>query len=248
VNSVESSLQQIIGSTPFRSSGENGDLSVLAQIGITMKSADETGSSDDTKYSAGTLKLDETKLNNMLINNVDDVAELFNFKATSNNSAFTMTGFSGNTGAGDYQFSVTKDASGTITSATYSLDGGATTQDATISGNSLTTADGLKIFYNGADDTTETATVNTSVGVGAQLQFAMQNMLDSENGSLPQEISSFETQNTGFQNKIDKIDDRITNQREVMMNKFINMETQLAKFKNIQSSLSELMAAGKKDN
>jgi flagellar hook-associated protein 2 len=248
VKSVESSLQQIIGSTPFRTSGDSSDLSVLAQIGITMKSAAETGSSDDTKYSAGTLKLDETKLNNMLINNVDDVAELFNFKATSNNSAFTMTGFSGNTGAGDYQFSVTKDASGTITSATYSLDGGATTQDATISGNSLTTADGLKIFYNGADDTTETATVNTSVGVGAQLQFAMQNMLDSENGSLPQEISSFETQNTGFQNKIDKIDDRITNQREVMMNKFINMETQLAKFKNIQSSLSELMAAGKKDN
>ena len=248
VNSVESSLEQIIGSTPFRSSGEKDDLSVLAQIGITMKPLSATGSSDDDKYSASTLEVDETKLNDMLINNVDEVAELFNFQATSNNSAFSMTGFTGKTGAGDYQFSVTKDASGTITSATYSLDGGATTQDAVINGNSLTTADGLKIFYNGADDSTETATISTSVGLGARLQYAMQNMLDTENGSIPQEISSLETQNKGFQGKIEKIDDRITNQREVMMNKFINMETQLAKFKNIQNSLSELMAAGKKDN
>lgn len=246
VKSVENSLQQIIGSTPSRTSSESSDLAVLAQIGITMTSSATTGSSDDAKYSGGTLTLDETKLNDMLINNVDEVAELFNFKGTSNNAAFTMTSFNGKTGAGDYEFSVTKDADGKITDATYTLNG--ETKNATINGNSLTTADGLKIFYNGPVGATETATFSTSVGLGARLQFAMQDMLDSEQGSIPQEINAIETQNTGFSDKVDRIDTRIASQREVMMNKFINMEQALAQIKNVQSSLDELMAAGKSDN
>lgn len=247
VKSVETSLQQIVGSTPSRSTSSDNDLAVLAQIGITLTSAAEAGGgTDDSKYSAGTLKIDDTKLNDMLINNVDEVAELFNFKATTDNPAFNMTSFTGNTGAGNYEFSVTKDADGKITDATYTLNG--ETKNATINGSSLTTADGLKIFYNGAAGATETATIDTSVGLGARLQFAMQDMLDSEQGSLPQEINSIKTQNTGFEDKIDRIDSRITNQREVMMNKFINMEQALAQIKNVQSSLDELMAAGKKNN
>ncbi|MEQ5775183.1 flagellar filament capping protein FliD [Thalassospira sp. NFXS8] len=246
VKSIETSLQQIVGSTPFRASSNDSDLAVLAQIGISLTSAASTGGSADTKYSAGTLELDETKLNEMLINNVDEVAELFNFKATSDNPALTMTSFNGNTGAGEYAFSVTKDAAGTITSATYTLNG--ETKNATINGSSLSTADGMKIFYNGAAGATETATIKTSVGLGARLQFAMQDMLDSKDGSLPQEINAVETQNTTFGEKIDRIDTRIAGQREVMMNKFINMEQALARIKNVQSSLDELMAAGKSDS
>ncbi|PKR55920.1 flagellar filament capping protein FliD [Thalassospira marina] len=246
VKSIETSLQQIVGSTPFRSTSQDSDLAVLAQIGISLTSAASTGGSEDTKYSAGTLEIDETKLNDMLINNVDEVAELFNFNAVSNNASFNMTSFTGNTGAGSYEFSVTKDASGTITSATYTLNG--ETKNATINGNSLSTADGMKIFYNGAAGATETATINTSVGLGARLQFALQDMLDAEDGSLPQEIQSVETQNTTFEDKIDRIDSRIANQREVMMNKFINMEQSLAQIKTVQNSLDELMAAGKSDN
>lgn len=246
VKSVENSLQQIIGSTPSRTSSESSDLAVLAQIGISITSAATAGGSDDTKYSGGTLKLDETKLNDMLINNVDEVAELFNFKATTNNAAFTMTSFNGKTGANDYEFSVTKDADGKITDATYTVNG--ETKNATINGSSLETADGLKIFYNGAVGATETATFSTSVGLGARLQFAMQDMLDSEQGSLPQEINAIETQNTGFSDKVGRIDTRIASQREVMMNKFINMEQALAQIKNVQSSLDELMAAGKSNN
>ncbi|OSQ39677.1 flagellar filament capping protein FliD [Thalassospira mesophila] len=247
VKSIETSLQQIVGSTPFRSdNGGDSDLAVLAQIGISITSAAASGSTEDTKYSAGTLTLDETKLNDMLINNVDEVAELFNFKATSDSPALTMTSFTGNTGAGNYEFSVTKDVDGNITDATYTLNG--ETKNAKINGTSLTTADGLKIFYNGADGATETATISTSVGLGARLQFAMQEMLDSDNGSLPLEIKSVEGQNTSFSDKVTRIDDRIANQREVMMNKFINMEKSLAQIKTVQSSLDELMAAGKSDN
>ncbi|AUG51991.1 flagellar filament capping protein FliD [Thalassospira marina] len=246
VKSIETSLQQIVGSTPFRSTSQSSDLSVLAQIGISLTSATPAGGSDDTRYSAGTLEIDETKLNDMLINNADEVAELFNFNAVSDNPSFNMTGFTGNTGAGSYQFSVTKDASGTITSATYTLNG--ETKDATISGNSISTADGLRLFYSGADGATETATINTSVGLGARLQFAMQDMLNSENGSLPQEIDAVETQNTSYQEKIDRIDARIASEREVSLNKFINLEKALAQIKTVQNSLDELMAAGKSDN
>ncbi|OKH89017.1 flagellar filament capping protein FliD [Thalassospira sp. TSL5-1] len=246
--SVESTLQAIAGATPFRTTSEDSDISVLAQIGITFKSiADaQADSSEKGKYTAGTLVLDESKLNDTLINNADEVSELFGFKSVTDNPSLIMTSFTGNTNAASYKFSVTKDAAGNITSATYTQDGG-DPQNATINGDTLTTADGLKLFYNGGDDKTETGTITTSVGLASRMHFAMKGMLDSENGTLHQGIEAFEKENKSFKKKIDGIDMRIANQREVMMNKFINMEQSLAKFKNIQNSLSELMAAGKKD-
>ncbi len=249
VKTVESTLQAIAGSTPYRTTSEDSDLSVLGQIGMTFKSiADaQADSSENGKYTAGTLVLDESKLNDMLINNADEVSELFGFKSVTDNPSLVMTSFTGNTSAASYEFSVTKDASGKITSATYTQNG-SDPMDATISGDTLTTADGLKLFYNGGDDKTETGTITTSVGLASRMHFAMQGMLDSEDGTLHQGIEAFEKENTSFKKKIDGIDSRIANQREVMMNKFINMEQSLAKFKNIQNSLSELMAAGKKDN
>lgn len=245
VKTIESDLQQMLASTPTRGGASSpDDISVLAQIGLTFKSANEVTSDD--KYSVSTLVLDEAKLNETLINKPEEVEKLFNFSSTTTNPSLQVTSFGAATGGAQYDFSVTKDANGAITAATYTVGG--VTKDATINGSSLLTDDGLKIFYNGPDDATQTGTITTSVGIGAKLHFTMVDMLDSESGVMTNAIGSLETQNTNYQEKIDKIDSRITNQREVMMNKFINMETQLAKFKNIQSSLEELMAAGKQDN
>jgi flagellar hook-associated protein 2 len=245
VKTIENDLQQILASTPIRGGGSSADdISVLAQVGLTFKSASEVTSDD--KYSVSTLVLDEKKLNESLINNPDEVEKLFNFSSTTTNPSLQVTSFGAATGGAQYDFSVTKDASGAITAATYTVGG--VTKDATINGTSLLTEDGLKIFYNGPDGATQTGTITTSVGIGAKLHFSMVDMLDSNNGVMTNAIDSLETQNTSYQEKIDKIDSRITSQREVMMNKFINMETQLAKLKNVQSSLDELMAAGKNNN
>ena len=120
-----------------------------------------------------------------------------------------------------------------------------TGKNAVVTGNSIRTADGLRLIYGGDGLANDTATVTTSVGIGAQFYFELDSILDDENGTLTQAISDLETQNTSYDEKVERIDDRLSRQREVLMDQFIAMESALARMKNIQSSLDELMAAGK---
>lgn len=245
VKSIESALQQIAGSFANGVTDRTGkdDYTVLAEIGLDFVAY---GSNEDPLLSK-TIELDETALNNALLNNPSEVMELFLFRGNSNNSDVTMTGFSSSTNAATYEFNI--DASGgTINSVTYDItvDGVTTTgKNAVVSGNSIRTADGLRLFYSGDATAADTATVTTSVGIGAQFYFELDSILDEEEGTLTQAISELETQNTSYEEKVERIDERLTSQREVLMNQFIAMESALARMKNIQSSLDELMAAGK---
>ena len=158
-----------------------------------------------------------------------------------------MTGFDSNTNAATYEFNI--DASGgVINSVTYDItvDGVTTTgKNAVVSGNTIRTADGLRLFYSGDANAADTATVTTSVGLGAQFYFELDAILDEEEGTLTQAISELETQTTSHEEKIERIDDRLARQRELLMDQFIAMESALARMKNIQSSLDELMSAGR---
>ena len=87
--------------------------------------------------------------------------------------------------------------------------------------------------------------MTTSVGLGAQFYFELDAILDEEEGTLTQAISELETQTTSHEEKIERIDDRLARQRELLMDQFIAMESALARMKNIQSSLDELMSAGR---
>ncbi|WP_341363359.1 flagellar filament capping protein FliD [Thalassospira sp. SN3W] len=248
VKTIESALQQIAGSFAQGVTDRAGkdDYSVLAEIGIDFIAY---GTNQDSLLN-NTLKIDETKLNDALLKEPDEVMELFLFRSKSDNSDLTMTGFSGKTNAAEYSFNI--DASGgTLNSVTYDItvDGVTTTgKTAMINGNTVTTADGLRLIYSGDGNAASTATLNTSKGIGAQIFFELDSLLKDESGTLSQEITALETQNTSYQDKIDRIDERLASQRENLMDRFINMETALARMKNIQNSLDELMAAGKDKN
>ena len=248
VKTIESALQQIAGSFAQGVTDRAGkdDYSVLAEIGIDFIAY---GTNQDPLLN-NTLKIDETKLNDALLKEPDEVMELFLFRSKSDNSDLTMTGFSGKTNAAEYSFNI--DASGgTLNSVTYDItvDGVTTTgKTAMINGNTVTTADGLRLIYSGDGNAASTATLNTSKGIGAQIFFELDSLLKDETGTLSQEVTALETQNTSYQDKIDRIDERLASQRENLMDRFINMETALARMKNIQSSLDELMAAGKDNN
>ena len=248
VKTIESALQQIAGSFAqgVTDRADKDDYSVLAEIGIDFIAY---GTNQDPLLN-NTLKIDETKLNDALLKEPDEVMELFLFRSKSDNSDLTMTGFSGKTNAAEYSFNI--DASGgTLNSVTYDItvDGVTTTgKTAMINGNTVATADGLRLIYSGDGNAASTATLNTSKGIGAQIFFELDSLLKDETGTLSQEVTALETQNTSYQDKIDRIDERLASQRENLMDRFINMETALARMKNIQSSLDELMAAGKDNN
>ncbi|WP_412777014.1 flagellar filament capping protein FliD [Thalassospira lucentensis] len=250
IKNVESTLQQIAGSIAAGVTDRAGkdDYSVLAEIGINFIAY---GSNEDPLLEK-TLQLDEAALNEALLNEPNEVMELFLFRGKSDNSDLTMTSFSDKTAAGQYVFNI--DASGgVINSVTYDLydtagNVVATGKNATVSGNSIRTPDGLRMFYSGDGTAADTATVSTSVGIGTQFYFGLSTMLDTETGVVNQEISALETQNTSYQEKVERIDERLAKQQEILMDKFIAMESALARMKNIQSSLDELMAAGKESS
>jgi len=245
VKGIESALQQIAGSfaNGVTDRPDKDDYSVLAEIGLDFVAY---GANEDPMLSK-TIDLDEAALNEALLNEPQEVMELFLFRGKSNNSDVTMTGFDGKTNAATYEFNI--DASGgVINSVTYDITvNGVTTtgKNAVVSGNSIRTADGLRLFYGGDANASDTATVTTSVGIGAQFYFELDSILDEEEGTLTQAISDLEVQNTSYEDKVDRIDERLARQREVLMDQFIAMESALARMKNIQSSLDELMAAGK---
>ncbi|KXJ58484.1 MAG: flagellar hook protein FliD [Thalassospira sp. Nap_22] len=245
VKGIESALQQIAGSfaNGVTDRPDKDDYSVLAEIGLDFVAY---GANEDPMLSK-TIDLDEAALNEALLNEPQEVMELFLFRGKSDNSDVTMTGFDGKTNAATYEFNI--DASGgTINSVTYDITvNGVTTtgKNAVVSGNSIRTADGLRLFYGGDANASDTATVTTSIGIGAQFYFELDSILDEEDGSLTQAISDLEVQTTSYEEKVDRIDERLTRQREVLMDQFIAMESALARMKNIQSSLDELMAAGR---
>ncbi|MCC9624136.1 flagellar filament capping protein FliD [Thalassospira sp. MA62] len=244
VKSIESSLQQIAGSFAqgVTTRPDQTNYSVLAEIGLDFVGY---GSSSDPMM-AKTIDLDEAALNEALLNEPDEVMELFLFRAKSDNSDLTMTGFDSGTPAATYEFNI--DASGgVINSATYSItvDGTTTTgRNAVVSGNTIRTPDGLRLFYGGDATAPETATVSTSVGLGAQFRFELESILDEDEGTLAQAINDLETQNTSYEDKVDRIDERLARQREVLMDQFIAMESALARMQNIQDSLDQLTNAG----
>ena len=245
VKGIESALQQIAGSFAegVTDRPDKDDYSVLAEIGLGFVAY---GANEDPLISK-TIEIDEAALNEALLNEPDEVMQLFLFRGKSDNSDITMTGFDSNTNAATYEFNI--DASGgVINSVTYDItvDGVTTTgKNAVVSGNTIRTADGLRLFYSGDANAADTATVTTSVGLGAQFYFELDAILDEEEGTLTQAISELETQTTSHEEKIERIDDRLARQRELLMDQFIAMESALARMKNIQSSLDELMSAGR---
>ncbi|WP_417827931.1 flagellar filament capping protein FliD [Thalassospira sp.] len=246
VKGIESALQQIAGSFANGVTDRAGkdDYSVFAEIGLDFV---PYGSNQDPLLDK-TIQIDETALNEALLNEPDEVMELFLFRGKSDDSDITMTGFDSQTQAGTYAFNI-EASGGAITGVTYDLfdpEGNviATGKNATVSGNSIRTPDGLRLFYSGDGNADSTVNVSTSIGLGAQFYFELDSILDDEEGTLTQAISELETQTASHEEKVERIDERLARQREILMDKFIAMETALARMQNIQDSLDEMMAAG----
>jgi len=245
VKNIEASLQKIAGTFADGVTDRVGkdDYTVLAEVGISFLGYGETEDASLEK----TLEIDEVALNEALLNNPSEVMELFLFRGTADNSDISMTGFSNKTGAATYDLNIDA-AAGAINSVTYDVTiNGVTTAGltATVTGSSIVTEDGLRLFYSGDKNAADTATVTTTNGIGSQLYFELDSMLDDQDGTLTQAIADIETQNTSHEDKVERIDGRLARQREVLMDQFIAMESALARMKNIQSSLDELMAVGK---
>ncbi|HET6519821.1 MAG TPA: flagellar filament capping protein FliD [Geminicoccaceae bacterium] len=218
--------------------------SVLAQIGITVRTGGEV--SDPTL--ANTLKVDEVKLDEALLNRPDEVRRLFAFEASSSSPDVVVLGYGNATrhGAAGYALNVAV-SGGVITSA--NVGGAADGSDdgsVRVDGRVLTVltggAEGLKLLYAGAGDASGVR-LDVTVGFGAQLHRAVDALVDAGTGLIANEVSSLEGQNGLAEQRVERLSERIERERDRLLARFVAMETALTTMNRLLESLEQQIDA-----
>jgi len=243
LSDIESQLNNVFA---LGAQNVDGALEVLGQIGIDFIDNDDV--SDPTR--ADTLKIDESELNDVLLNDPESMRELFAFGFDSDDPSVSMLGYSGQTqpsGSG-YQLEITHDGT-EITAAT--LDG--STSAVSFSGNTITVTDesgaqGLRLFYNGGATAGTTVNFDVSRGIGANMHATADDLLDETTGLIESEIDNLKDQNERAETDIGRLERRLAYQRDQLIDSFIRMEEALARMETIQSSIQGLADSLNSDN
>ena len=224
--------------------GGDATLTVLAQVGITLRSP----SAAADPLLANTLDVDQTKLDDALLNRIDAVRELFAFRMSSSSPDVVLLGFDRDTrySASGYQLNVAY-AGGAITSA--NLGGAADGSDdgsISVKGNVLTVvagpAKGLKLLFTGAAPASGVQ-IGLSIGLGAQIYHAADALADETSGMIASEIDSLEGQNELGAARLERLEERLDRERERLLERFIAMETALATMQRLLESLRQQIDA-----
>ena len=242
LSEIRSKLSGAVGSAV---QGGDPTLNSLAEIGITIQGQAEVGN----PLLANTLAIDESELDEALLNQSDAVRELFTFDLSSSSSDVLLVGFSERTGysEGGYTLNVAY-ANGEIASANIGGNpDGSDDGSVTIDGRRLTVAsggaEGLQLLYS-AEASASGIQLDVSVGIGAQIQAAASQLLDSESGTITSQIDTYTGQNDRAQTRVERLDERIERQRENLLERFAAMESALASMNTLLESIrSQIDAA-----
>jgi hypothetical protein len=161
------------------------------------------------------------------------------------NDSLTFTDANGGNAAA--QLSITDNGSSVFSANVDGAAGGAADGTATVSGNSITVtspsnAEGLKVFYSGNSDV-NAVQIDFTVGIGTQLFFALDQLLDTTTGVVETDISALEDQNEVAEDRIDSMLDRLAIQRQSLTDRFIALEVALARAESIRETIEQISDA-----
>jgi flagellar capping protein FliD len=196
----------------------------------------------------GMLKLDQTKLSDAIAKDYIGVLNLVGAAKTgsSNSNAIKFYGATDNTTAGTYNVEVDFD-NGT---ARIKLSSETTWRDATVSGNSITgnsqfdaqghpvyPENGLSLTADYSGTGTLTATVNVKEGFAGKLEDNLNNILQSQYGSLQIDENSMSDSLKQIQDNIDREQTRLTKVETDLKTKFARMEAILTQLQQQRAAL-----------
>jgi len=237
LSTIEQSISKVIGQG---AEGLSSGFQVLQEIGITF--VDNETLADPLL--ADTLEIDETILDQSLLNDPDKVERLFDFDFSASDPRIALLNFTGQSQvtSGGYSLDVTV-VNGVITAAT--IDGVA--NSTTISGNVITatnatTANGLQMFFNGTTSASNIQ-LDFSAGIASGLFFEVDSILDSKVGVLQSEIDNFTQQNDLSETRTAGMLDRLASQRDRLLQQFIAMETALSSMRTTLEAIKQQVAA-----
>lgn len=208
---LERSISGII-SNPV--SGLDTDaLRSLGAIGITLDANNK-------------LSIDDQKLDSLLLEDLDAVRDVMEFRFTSSSPDLSI--FARGGALSDTEFTVDivdSNNDGIIESAT--IDGVAVDVDGQfIIGQEGTAYAGLELFWSGTGSTSINATATS--GVAERLFTGLDTALNNIDGTLSSAVESLETINETYRNDIARIDLRVENYREQLIEKYSAMEAALS--------------------
>lgn len=242
VSDVESSLGRLVG---LGTTGVSNAFRVLAQIGVDF--VDNKSQTDPTLYD--TLEIDDSKLDEALLNNPDDVRRMFAFDMSTSSPRITLLGFTGNTtySATGYTLNVTHDGTKLTGADINGVPGSATVNGNIITITDATGAEGLQLYYSGTTDLSGIQ-IDFTVGLAADMFAEIDTMINSATGSISGEIDALTDQNEVAQERIDEMIRRLDYQREQLTSRFIAMETALSTMNRILESIKQTTDSWYADN
>jgi flagellar hook-associated protein 2 len=242
LNDVESTLSRLLGQG---TAGVDSAFRVLAQIGV--KFIDNDSLSDPLL--ADTLEIDESVLDEALLNNPEDVRRLFGFDMSTSDPRISLLGFTGNTtyDASGYTLNLTHDGTSLTGADINGVPGSATVNGNIITITDATGANGLQLFYSGNTDATGIQ-IDFTVGLAVDMFADVDAMIDSSTGAIQGEIDTLTDQNEVAEERIDEMLRRLDYQREQLTNKFIAMETSLSTMNRILDSIKQTVDGWYADN
>jgi flagellar hook-associated protein 2 len=264
LDEVERELNGILRTGAQNSKSDLTFLGALEeQSGSTgISFVDNDSLSDPTKED--TLRVNEGRLNDVLLNNFNDVRKLFEFDFRSPNSGLTLIGNSDQTGAADGTLNVEVDANDNI------VDGG--TLNVEVDGQTYNveqTSDNILEVKQGplqgltlsADlagpstgQTVKSVDISTSRGVGFNTFQTAEDLGNSNprEGVVESEIArlvgddsaGIEGQNERFKDEIERIERRLENERERLLRQFTTAEQALIELDSAQQRLAQFAGGG----
>ena len=214
-NFAVQNLQQIFRSSiSSKVTGITGDYTYLSQIGISTKSD-------------GTLILDTDKLSEALIDDIQNVSQLFSSRGTVTHSSVTYVGFTSDTAPGYYDLQVSSNV------PQLSNSGASTFVNASGSGNfwagSSGDSTGLNFRISGLTNGSY-GQIWLSIGVAEILNRQLENMVDASlNGPLVTELDTITETVDDYNITLLDQAERLLEYEESLKAKFSNLEIVLGR-------------------
>ena len=231
-NFAVQNLQQILRSSiSNKVTGISGDYTYLSQIGITTKSD-------------GTLILDTDELSDALVDDIQNVSQLFSSKGTVTHSSVAFVGFTSDTAPGYYDLQVSSNV------PQLSNSGASTFVNASGSGNFWAGSSGDSTGLNFRISSLTNGSYGQiwlSIGVAEILNRQLENMVDTSlNGPLVTELDTITETIDDYNITLLDQAERLLEYEESLKAKFSNLEIVLGRL-NAQRDTFKSSLAGIQD-
>ncbi|MDE1151598.1 MAG: flagellar filament capping protein FliD [Micavibrio sp.] len=194
---------------------DSTSIATLADMGITLD--------DDNKLEIS----DETKLNNALLNNYDDIQKFFQTSVTSDSDNLLLLRNTSTASSMSFALDITTDENGAITGASVNGDSSAFTIDGSrLIGKTGSAYEGLTFVYAGTSSTT--INIDLNQGLADKLYNAMGDYSSTTTGSVQSAIDQLDQSNTKLDSEASDIRDRADAFRDKLVTRYATMESNIS--------------------